>query len=40
MIYLVDPNQLHSAKCNPRKPLCPPVCSTLCGIKPLYGIDI
>lgn len=33
MIYLVDPQ----TKQDPR---CTFVCSTYCGIKPLYGIDI
>ena len=35
MIYLVDPNQLQNAKCRPKFP----ICTTFCGIKPLYGID-
>ena len=42
MVYLIDPQAAQNPKCLPVfcRPLCFTLCSTYCGIKPLYGIDI
>lgn len=37
MLYLIDPQQMRNQRCNPR--FCFTLCTTFCGIKPLYGVD-
>jgi len=39
MVYLIDPNPMIDNRCPGKcKTLCS-LCTLLCGIKPMYGID-